>query len=803
VALLISEAWLKCWTNTDASTDALAVQLTEAGFEVDNRVPQAVLPSSIVIGKLMSVTAHPNADRLNVCEVQLNSDPSIPTVTIVCGCSTVCEGIKVAVAQVGTVLPNGIEIESRPLRGVQSSGMICSRVELGLPSCQSGIWMLPEDAPLGQSISSYLNQVPDTILHVDVTPNRGDCLSIRGLAQELATLEGGDLMLPSEIKVPSFSKLQTLAFEVKDTACLKYHLMQMNSIDMTRSLPDWLIQRLLSSGQTSVNPVVDILNYVMFEYGQPMHAFDRAQVKGTLSVQKGLKNKNFELLNGECIDLDPDYLMIVDEAQPLALAGVMGGCAAAVTEATESILLESACFSPKVIARMCRSTHLHSESSFRFERGVDPALVEMALNRAADLIQTYLGGVPTHLGAIESISKPVEISLTSAAIERLLGLDMEASVITDRLKALNCDYTGSPEIGWQVCPPSYRYDLIQTEDLVEEMLRLEGMHALPSVPQSIPAQLPVLPPVYRIEQTLRQRLIALGFSEHVGYSFVDERQQIKVCGDAKAAVRVLNPISSKLNVMRQSCWTGLLEAAEYNLARQKTEIRLFEIGACFDFDDSGALIEHRVVSGVLLGMRSELQWGLPPEPIDFYDVKGICEVVLKDLLPSADWNIEPIDALIKALHPGRAAHICDANQDVIGSFGLLHPQLMSQFKFTNPVGVFECRLKPMSIQSLQQTVMVSKYPSMRRDLSFIVDESIVFSDILDFIQENQIKYLQKVKLFDIYQDVDVDQSRKSIALALWFQSSDQTLTDDQISQILGDLVEMLKDAFNIEMRESK
>jgi phenylalanyl-tRNA synthetase beta chain len=799
VAVLISEAWLKEWTAQAVSADDVAVQLTEAGLEVDDIQAVSALPDSIVIGQVLSAEPHPDADRLRVCQVVVDEDV-VEATTIVCGCPSVCAGIKVAVAQVGTVLPGGMSIESRPLRGITSSGMICSESELGLPKTCEGIWILPEDAPLGQPIAVYLGQKDDKILHVDVTPNRGDCLSIRGLAQEIAVLNRTPLNTPIPLDTVNETAALPLEYAAKD-GCIVYQAARIEGLDMTAKLPDILAQRLASSGQGSVNSVVDILNYVMFELGQPMHAFDADQVSGSLKVQWGEVGTSLALLDGQMLDVKTDHLLIVDDEKPLALAGIMGGLASSVTDKTQSIILESACFVPTAIAKTCRTTGLNSESSFRFERGVDPGLAGMALRRASALIVEHLGGRWVAFGQLGEVPALKQIKLLIEDIERLLGIRMAEDVITACLDALSCTWSGSIQSGWVVTPPSHRYDLTLTEDLVEELLRLTGINALPAVPQSISCRPIPANQTQQAEQRIRNQLTQLGLTEHVGYSFVSSQQQQCVLGTSSHLVELENPLSLKMDVLRMSCWPGLLEAAQYNVARQRSSIRLFELGACFQLDAEGTVTSHRVVSGLMYGAQAPLQWGLNQTPIDFYDIKGVCEIVFEGVVSCADWQVVPIQPHHPALHPGQSGTVCVEGEQ-IGTIGMLHPQLMKQFKLPESVGLFEIQLDALLQQTIAQVQPVSKYPGMRRDISFMIDHTVEFGIVFKKIQENKIDNLQKVILFDIYQGETVKQGQKSMTLALWFKAENRTLTDEVVSPQVEQLVQILETSLGVIMREA-
>lgn len=799
MAVLISEAWLKEWTAQDLSANDLAVQLTEAGLEVDDIQAVSALPDSIVIGQVLSAEPHPDADRLRVCQVRV-AEGRVDSTTIVCGCPTVCAGIKVAVAQVGTVLPGGMSIESRPLRGITSSGMICSESELGLPETCEGIWILPEDAPLGQPIAVYLGQKDDTILHVDVTPNRGDCLSIRGLAQEISVLNRTPLNVPIALGTVNEPAVLPLDCAVEE-GCVLYQAVRIEGVDMTAKLPSMLAQRLASSGQGSVNNVVDILNYVMFELGQPMHAFDADQVSGSLRVQWGEVGDSFTLLDGQMLEVNTDHLLITDDEKPLALAGIMGGLASSVTDKTHSIILESACFVPAVIAKTCRATGLSSESSFRFERGVDPALAGVGLHRASALIVEHLGGRQVAFGQTGQVPASKAIKLSIEDIERLLGIRMAEDVITACLDALSCTWSGSIQSGWVVTPPSHRYDLTLTEDLVEELLRLTGMNALPAVPQSIPCRPIPAHQTQQAEQRIRNQLTQLGLTEHVGYSFISSQQQQCVLGTSPHVVELENPLSLKMDVLRMSCWPGLLEAAQYNVARQRSSIRLFELGACFQLDSTGTVTSHRVISGLIYGAQSPLQWGLNQNPIDFYDIKGVCETLFSGVESCADWQVVPALVHHPALHPGQSGTVCVEGEQ-IGTMGMLHPQLMRQFKLSEPVGLFEIQLDILLEQTTAQVQPVSKYPGMRRDLSFMIDHTVEFDTVLKKIQENKTDDLQKVILFDIYQGKAVEQGQKSMTLALYFKAENRTLTDEVVSLQVERLTQILETSLSVIMREA-
>ena len=786
----ISEQWLRTWVNPSISTEEMVEQLTMAGLEVDGTEPAAGEFTDVVVAKVESVEKHPDADKLSVCQVADGNE----TLQIVCGASNVRTGLSVALARVGAVLPGNFKIKPAKLRGVASAGMLCSAKELGLAEQSDGIMELPEDAPIGTSLRDYL-ELDDTIIEIDLTPNRGDCLSVAGIARELGTLNQCDVT--EEVHDPYQQSIKD-TFEVSieaPEACSHYAGRVFRGVDVTASTPVWMVERLRRSGIRSLGAVVDITNYVMIEHGQPMHAFDLDQLDGRINVRYANQSEKITLLDGKSIDLDDKTLVIADNSRPLALAGIMGGENSGVNDQTRSIFLESAYFAQQAIAGKARGYGLHTDSSHRFERGVDPQLQAHAIHRATELILEICGGEVGPVTEVTTRAHPHDrrpIDLRHERIDRVLGIQLEPDEIIDILTRLGMEVKSFKD-HWMVKPPSFRFDIEIEADLLEELVRIHGYNNVPRTQPHYHAAMREMSESRQPLTQLRKSLVERGYFEAITYSFVDPAWQAAL-DPGKEAVKLANPLSSEMSVMRTSIWQGLLQAVRYNLNRQQNRVRLFETGQVFLQGEAGLQQVDRI-AGAISGLVKDEQWAENSREVDFYDLKADVESLL-----GTGAEIEYRAQAHPALHPGQSAAVFK-NGEAIGWLGALHPHAMSELDLGNTVYIFELDLDAVRQSPLPAFRPLSKFPEVRRDLAILINEDVSAQSIEDCIRDSTSKILQEVRLFDIYTGKGVDKGLKSVAFGLILQDFSRTLTDQDIDSEIESVVDALKQNFAATLRE--
>jgi len=786
----ISEQWLRTWVNPSISTEEMVEQLTMAGLEVDGTEPAAGEFTDVVVAKVESVEKHPDADKLSVCQVSDGNE----TLQIVCGASNVRTGLSVALARVGAVLPGNFKIKPAKLRGVASAGMLCSAKELGLAEQSDGIMELPADAPIGTSLRDYL-ELDDTIIEIDLTPNRGDCLSVAGIARELGTLNQCDVT--EEVHDPYQQSIKD-TFEVNieaPEACSHYAGRVFRGVDVTASTPVWMVERLRRSGIRSLGAVVDITNYVMIEHGQPMHAFDLDQLDGRINVRYANQSEKITLLDGKSIDLDDKTLVIADNSRPLALAGIMGGENSGVNDQTCSIFLESAYFAQEAIAGKARGYGLHTDSSHRFERGVDPQLQAHAIHRATELILEICGGEVGPVTEVTTRAHPQDrrpIDLRHERISRVLGIQLEPDEIIDILTRLGMEVKSFKD-HWMVKPPSFRFDIEIEADLLEELVRIHGYNNIPRTQPHYHAAMREMSESRKPLTQLRKSLVERGYFEAITYSFVDPAWQAAL-DPGKEAVKLANPLSSEMSVMRTSIWQGLLQAVRYNLNRQQNRVRLFETGQVFLQGEAGLQQVDRI-AGAISGLVKDEQWAENSREVDFYDLKADVESLL-----GTGAGIEYRAQAHPALHPGQSAAVFK-NGEAIGWLGALHPHAMSELDLGNTVYIFELDLDAVRQSHLPAFRPLSKFPEVRRDLAILINEDVSAQSIEDCIRDSTSKILQEVRLFDIYTGKGVDKGLKSVAFGLILQDFSRTLTDQDIDSEIESVVDALKQNFAATLRE--
>ena len=792
----ISEAWLREWIGPVPGIDELCHTLNMAGLEVEERIPAALDFSGVVVATVLAVEPHPQADRLRVCQVD---DGSGSPKTIVCGASNVVAGMRAPLARVGATLPGDLTICASRLRGVMSEGMLCSSSELGLGDDEvKGILPLPDELVPGAPLREALS-LDDTIIDISVTPNRGDCLSVAGLSREIAALTGHPLKIT--LSVPKVPPVHEQAFPVRleaPEACSRYVGRVIRKIDPRAKTPLWIQERLRRAGHRSISLVVDITNYVMLECGQPMHAFDLQHLTQGIHVRVSRPGESLHLLDDRTITLDGKTLLIADEKGPLAIAGVMGGKASSVTTGTDTLFLESAWFHPEAVAYSARHTQTTSESSYRFERGVDPVLQREAMERATALILEYAGGEAGPIVDIQDTHLlPEERTLTlhQSTLNRLAGMTFEPGQVTGLLKRPHFVVREIAD-GWQVTVPPRRFDLKREEDLVEEVLRLLGY-------QNIPVMFPcleILPDTMKSEKRLSvpalgRLMTDRGYHEVITYSFVDQSLQVLFSGEGDE-IQLENPMTSGMGVMRKTLWPGLVTVLQHNLNRQQPRVRLFETGKRF-VKEQGCIFEQPVLSGIVSGPLLTLQWAEEERETDFYDVKGDIEYLFSALGLGPQICFQP--GICHGLHPGQTADIFYSGQ-WIGRLGTLHPKVMQMLDLAHPAILFEILTDSLINLPVPVSQEISRFPMIRRDLAILLDRSVPAKAIQDIIMELGDELLQSVTLFDIWQGKGVETGKRSVALALVMQHAARTLTDEEVDTLMQRIFSGLKENFGAELR---
>ncbi|MEW9798616.1 phenylalanine--tRNA ligase subunit beta [Alteromonas sp. CYL-A6] len=793
----ISEQWLREWVNPSLTTAELSEQLSMAGLEVDGVEPVAAEFTGVVVGRVVKCDQHPNADKLRVTKVNVGDDELLD---IVCGAPNCRQGLKVAVAKVGAVLPGDFKIKKAKLRGEPSMGMLCSFSELGISDDHDGIIELPQDAPVGKDIREYLN-LDDSTIEIDLTPNRADCLGVRGIAREVGVLNNLDVCEPQIDDVaPEIDDTLNITLSAPD-ACPRYLGRVIKGVDVTAPSPLWLQEKLRRSGIRSIDPIVDVTNYVLIELGQPMHAFNLAAIDGGINVRLASEGESLTLLDESTVELKSDTLVIADDNKPLAMAGIFGGLHSGVNADTKDILLESAFFSRDAIMGRARQYGLHTDASHRYERGVDPALQRKAMERATALITDICGGQPGPVAeAVDEASLPTRatITLRRERLTRVLGIAIDDDKVTEMLNRLGMAVTET-DAGWQAVAPSYRFDIAIEEDLIEEVARVYGYNNIPNVsPTATLAMLAgdeAVLPVSRFTSLLVSR----GYHEAITYSFVDPKVQNALFPQHKGMV-LPHPISADMSVMRVSLWPGLLGAAAYNQKRQQNSIRLFETGLRFlpDPDAPNGVNQQPVIGGVLAGRRAVEHWDNGDEQVDFFDAKGDVEALLALTGHSDRISFAPADH--SALHPGMSAEIMLDDRS-IGYVGAVHPQFSKLLGLNGRAFVFELELDAISPRKLPAAMPVSRFPSNRRDIAITVKDEVKVGDILSYAKKIGVNQLVGLNLFDVYKGKGIEPGYKSLALSLHLQDPEKTLEEADIQHAVDTVVRGLESEFGAALRE--
>jgi phenylalanyl-tRNA synthetase beta chain len=853
-------SWLADWVHVPWPARELGSRLTMSGFELDALETAAPAFTQVVVAEIVSAERHPQADKLQICRVSIGQGEPLQ---IVCGASNARKGLKTTLALVGATLPDGPEIKAAKLRGVESFGMLCSAKELGLAESSNGIIELPPDAPVGRSVREYL-ELDDAILELNITANRGDAMSIIGIAREVAALSGQSLADPRPPRVPDFETLRygpdgepstsggrsytnytnaaptgnigvirpTSSGYAHDrfpvyldapAACPTFVGCVVRGVNNRATTPLRVRERLRRAGVRSISPVVDVTNYVMLELGQPMHAYDLGKLRGEIRVRLAQEGEQVTLLDGKTIAASSDVLLITDRDGPVGLAGIMGGERTSVGPETVDVFFEVAYFPPEALAGRSRRWGMLTDASQRYERGVDPTQQQRAVERAVALLLSITGGAPgpvcvTH--SPEHQPRRFPVALRRSQLQRLLGVSIPDDRVASTLQALQMKVVSTAQ-GWEATAPAYRFDVTIEADLVEEVSRIVGLEAIPETNALVPQRFRAAPEEIPQEHIILEALAMRGYQEALTFAFVDPGFQAKLFPE-RQSLTLSNAIASDLSVMRVSLWPGLLRAALENQRRQQDRIRLFEHGARFLVGDDGMTREIETLAAIACGPRLPEQWGVPREmrgPADFHDIKSDLESLFAATGAPSSFTFEP--ASLSCLHPGRTARILRGGREV-GFVGELHPSLVRELEFTYSPVLFEIDLggtvsaidsaiphqnganiefaRALAVEKPQHRE-ISRFPQVRRDIAVVVDESVALSALAERVVFTASTLLQSLRVFDVYRGTGVEPGRKSIALGLIFQDISRTLTDEDVEHLMAAIVTDLRESLNAKIRE--
>ena len=804
-----SESWLREWVNPELSSEELAHQITMAGLEVDGVDPVAGEFSGVVIGEVVECGPHPDADKLQVTKISLGDYSSTTVekgelVDIVCGAKNCRLGLKVAVATVGAVLPGDFKIKKAKLRGVPSFGMLCSESEIGLADDSEGIMELAADAPLGTCVREYLD-LDDVTIDVDLTANRGDCLGIKGLAREVGVLNSLEVTEPVITKAtPTIDDSLTINIEANE-ACPRYLGRVIKGINPSATTPLWMVEKLRRCGTRSIDPVVDVTNYILLELGHPMHAFDLAKLDGGINVRFAKSEEKLTLLDENEVTLKEGTLVIADDSKALAMAGIFGGLESGVTSNTTDIFLESAFFAPLAILGKARQYGLHTDSSHRYERGIDPTLQFDAIERATELLLSIVGGQAGPVVEAKSdadIPQIKDVSLRREKLDGRIGHHIEDDKVTEILTRLGFTVTTTGEgvaKVWQVVVSAYRFDIKIEVDLIEEVARIYGYNNIPNISPKATLKMCENKEAKLSLSNLKQVLVNRDYQEAITYSFVDPKVQALLHPEQEV-MTLPHPISSEMSVMRLSLWTGLLQAMVYNQNRQQGRVRLFEAGLRFVPDESAenGVRQQNMLAGVISGQRVDEHWSMEKAATDFYDVKGDVEAILALTCDAQGYEFSKAE--VDALHPGQTAKITK-NGIYVGCVGALHPELERKLGLNGRTLIFELLLSEVLVQKIPEASDISRFPANRRDLAIVVKEEVDAKKVLQLIEKVGGNYLIDLNLFDVYQGQGIDDGFKSLAIALVLQDTSKTLEEKDITDVIDRVVETLKTELNASLRD--
>ncbi|WP_180121636.1 phenylalanine--tRNA ligase subunit beta [Acinetobacter sp. YH12086] len=791
----ISENWLRTWVNPAIDSDTLSDQLTMLGLEVDDLSPAAKPFTGVVVGEVLTVVQHPDADRLRVTTVNIGSGEPLQ---IVCGAPNVRVGMKAPVATIGAVLPGDFKIKKGKLRGVESQGMLCGASEIDLEDKIDGLLELPADAPVGVNVREYLD-LDDNVIDISITPNRGDCFSIRGIAREIGVINQLPVTAPliTEVAATITDEKKVV---VETDGCPRYLGRVIKNVNTKAPTPEWMERALARAGIRQHSILVDITNYVLMELGQPLHAFDGGKVEGSVRVRQATAAEKLTLLNEQEVELSENVMVIADDQKALAIAGIMGGLSSAVSDDTTEIFLESAFFDQLYIAGRARSFGLHTDASQRYERGVDFELPMMAMHRASQLIADLAGGEfgpITVAEKVELLPKREAIELNQAQVDQLLGYKVESAFITDALTRLGCNVTVKAEGEWTVVPPSHRFDMAIYQDLIEEVARIHGYDNIQISLPVIDVKLAKYQDQFELVQ-LRQTAVTLGYQEAISFSFADAKLE-KQLNPQVQPLALANPISSDLAVMRSTLLSSLIPCVQYNVNRQQNRVRFYELGLRFDYQGANSIHDLKQIPTLALvatGSRTTESWHGKAQPMDFFDFKGDVE----EILNSARLNVEYVRSERTWLHPGQSAEIL-VNGQSIGYFGRLHPSLEDELDLAT-TWVAELDQSAVLQTYVSNFTELSRFPSVRRDIALLISDKINVSEIQQLIEKTGGELLDAVWLFDVYTGQGVEEGKRSLAFAIQWQHPTRTLEDAEIKTGMDNILQVLENTYQATLRAS-
>ena len=790
----IVESWLREWVDPDLDSKALEHQLTMLGLEVDGVDIEGKGLEGVIVAEVVDVEKHPDADRLSVCKVRAGGED---TIDVVCGAPNVTAGMKSPLAVPGVTLPNGIKLRKSKIRGVVSNGMLCSAIELGLGEESDGIIALADDAPVGMPLIEYLG-LPDTVFDLDLTPNRGDCFSVLGVARDVAALTGSALKSP-DIEPVAATIEDTLPVEIPlPEGCPSFAGRLIRNIDPAAKSPPWMLERLRRAGLRGISPVVDITNYVMLELGQPLHAYDAARVRGAIRPRLAKQGEKLTLLDEKEVAVNDDTLVIADDSGAIGLAGIMGGLTTAVSDATTDVFFEAAFWPQAFMAGRARSYGMHTDASLRFERGVDFEGQGRAVERATQLLVEIAGGDAgplVHQVSESNLPRREPITLRRSRVSMLLGLDVADDVVAGVLTRLGL-VVSENERGWDVVAPSYRFDIASEVDLIEEIVRIHGYEAVPETTEIAASPLePVTESVVDLDR-VAATLVARDYEEAITYSFIDARSNAPFAGGDSELV-LSNPISSEMSVMRSSLLPGLVSSAAANIARQQDRVRLFEIGKSFH-GTLEAPDEVLRIAAVASGTALPEQWGAASRAIDFFDIKADLVALFQLAGDAADVSLRPCEHA--AVQPGQAAAVLRGNNE-IGIIGKLHPRVAKSLELKRDAYVFEVDALQALASGAPVALPVSRFPVIRRDLAVLVKDEVSGEQLVQAVASAVPELMRDVRIFDIYKGPGIEAGLKSVAISLILQETSRTLTDDDADAAQAAAVQKLRQTFGAELRD--
>ncbi len=803
------ESWLREFCDPALSTQALADALTMAGLEVEETRPVAPAFTQVVVGLITAIEAHPKADRLRICQVDVGQSSPL---SIVCGAPNAQVGMKVPCAMLGAQLPpgeDGKSFEIRPVKlmGVESLGMLCSAKELKINEEHGGLLALPQDAKVGANVREVLD-LDDVLFTLKLTPNLAHCLSLYGVAREVSAITKTALKPLSVHNIAVNSKDHLDVNVVAPELCGRFSGRVLKGLNPKAQTPQWMVDRLARCGQRAVSPLVDISNYVMFEYGQPTHIFDLDKIQAPLTVRWGKAGETIELLNDQTVTVDEEVGVIADANGIESLAGIMGGRSTAVSDSTQSIYIEAAFWWPQSVSGRSRRFNFSTDAGHRFERGVDPALTVPMIERITQLILDICGTASSQCGPISdqsiNVPKPQALKMRFDRARKVIGMDLSNAQMFDALSSLGLD-PQKTEDAVLVTPPSFRFDLQIEEDLIEEVIRCVGYDHLPTTPPLAPIVGKLMPERLQGDYALRHQLAAMGYQETINYSFV-EHEWLQDLDPTHQAIELLNPIASSMNVMRTTLIPSLLQVLKFNVDRKLSDVRVFELGRVF-LKDAQVLDSDTTVKGIDQPMRvaalvsgnaSPLQWSSKDKPLDFFDIKADVEALL---FPHQATFVPASHA---ALHPGRSAQVL-LNGESLGWVGELHPKWRQKWGFVSSPLVFELDLNAVNQKALASFKAVSKFQSVERDLAVVVQSHVSHSDLMQAIwRASSDSHLRDVVLFDIYRPKEpvpnLADNERSLAIRLILNSDEGTLSDVQIETAVASILKSLVEALGARLR---